>query len=225
MMRRTAACAGLALALYLSAWITIERPPSQVRQPISFDGIDVVVFQKVSPTIRFSSSRSEAEYDSTHFPRLLELRKGRVLVLRPEGEYYRSYDIHMPPTVKRVVSGHPTIKVEEGARLTTLELRVNGGLDWNGDIPHLLVVDDAPPADCRSCGSSLEIRGGIGHLRVSTIGGQVELAEPDKLGRITLALGPTASYSLNFAQRPPSLRILPRRAGLGDQPVPEKPLP
>jgi len=224
MMRRTAACAGLALALYLSSWISLDSRPGKVTQDLSLDGIDVVVVQRGSATVRFTSKPPAASYDPAGVGRLLEHRQGRVLVLWPEAEGSPSLRLNLPPTTRRLVVEGANIEVERDVEMSALEVRTRLGLSWQGNIRSLRIVDLAEPRDCNtwSCGDDLAIRNGsIGKLRISTRQGRVELSHPDGIGRATFAFGPDARYLQGEARRRPDLRIVPWRAGIMGNPDPD----
>jgi len=226
MMRRTAACAGLALALYLSSWISLQSTPAKVTQALSLDGIDVVVVQRGSAAVRFTTRSSGARYDPSRVGRLLEHRQGRVLVLWPEMEGDPHLRLDLPPTIHRLVVYGADIEVERGVQMTTLEVRTRFGMSWQGDIRRLRIIDVSLPRECTTpwgCGDDLSIRSGsIGQLHISTRQGKIELNHPDGIGRATLALGADARYTQGEARRQPDFRIVPWQAGIMGTPDPEQ---
>jgi hypothetical protein len=224
MMRRTATCAGLALALFFSAWIPLDSKPAKVEQALSFEGIDVVVLQGNPSFVHFSGEATRAEYDPLEIPRLLERREGRVLVIFPERGGTASYDIHLPPTLRRLQFGDAHIVVQEGVRMSPLVVLIGNELNWRGDIGRLDIIDTRKrrEEDCTYCGLGITIQGGsIGELRVSTAFGHVQIEDPDDIRATTLFLGPEAHFSLGMAKRQAQLQLRPWRAGIIDAPPQE----
>lgn len=228
MMRRTATCAGLALALFLSAWLPLDSKPKRVVQPLSFGGIDTVVLQGGANQVHFSDGKSQAAYNPMEIPRLLERRQGRVLVIFPEAGGRDSYDVHLPPSVRVLDVGGASLVVDKDVRMSPLVVRTNNDLSWRGNAPRLDIIDSQVrrrEVACDYCGPEITIdEGRIGELRISTGFGRVGLAQPDELGRTILFLGPDARFSLGMAKRQAQVRLLPWRAGIIDAP-PQEPGP
>lgn len=225
MMRRTATCAGLALALFLSAWLPLDSKPKSLVQPLSFEGIDTVVLQGGANSVSFSDQKSQAEYDPSEIPRLLERRKGRVLVIFPEAGGRDSYDVHLPPSVRRLDVGGANLAVEKDVRMSSLTVRTNNILTWRGDVPRLDIIDTftrPTEGDCGYCGPEINIHdGNIGVLRISSQSGRISIQSPDDVARTALFLGPAALYSLGMAKRQAQVELLPWRAGIIDAPPQE----
>ncbi len=220
MMRRTAACAGLALAIYLSAWIPLNSKPAEMTQALSLQGIDTVVLQGNPESVTFSTQAPGASYNPSELPQLLERRKGRVLVVYPQYGALGRYSIVLPRTIRRLDVEGTHIVVESDVAMTQLEVRASDNLYWTGNIPRLDLVNDSsrtPVEDCDYCGPSIMIYSGkISDLRVTTQRGDVTLQEPDDVAHTTLALGPDARYSLGMGRKQAKLRLLTWQPGTID---------
>lgn len=221
MMRRTAACAGALLALYLSAWLPLGSKPLEVSQPFSFDGIAEVVLQGNVDSVTFTARPPAAFYNPSEIPKLMERRKGQVLVIYPENGSRHAFDILLPPTVTRLHVEGTMVMAEEGVGMRQLEVRFHDHLDWSGGIPRLDLVDTRTrtEGDCEHCGNRIAIGGDhIGELRVSTGFGHVDVQHPDNVGSAVLFLGPDARFSLGMAKRKGDVRIAPWQPGILGKP-------
>ena len=229
MMRRTATCAGLALALFLTSWIPLGAKPAKVKQAISFDGIDVVVLQGNAADVDFTSSQQGATYDPLEISALGERRKGRVLVIYPPEGNHSGYDVRLPPTIRRLQVEGGSIEVGDGVDLPQLVVRTSNDLNWTGDVARLDIIDTSERRrgdDCEYCGPAITVHGGdINELRISSGFHQVAIGNPDDVRRLTLFLGPDARYSMGLAKRQPDLRIRPWQPGIIHDLPPDTDLP
>ena len=229
MMRRTATCAGLALALFLTSWIPLGAKPAEVTQAMSFDGIDVVVLQGSPDSVTFTSRKSGATYDPLEISKLGQRREGRVLVVYPEGGKPFGYEIRLPPTVRRLDLQGGNVRVAAGVDMPQLVVRTSSDLNWTGDVSRLDIIDTLQRRagdDCDYCGPAITVHGGdINELQISSGFNRVTISNPDDVGRTTLFLGPDARYSMGMARRLPELRIRPWQPGPIDNLPLEQDLP
>jgi hypothetical protein len=152
-------------------------------------------------------------------------RSGDRLVVIARVKHYDNLEVCLPAGIRELHVARASVETAKGVTVDDLRIVASQGLSWDGRAGKLRLELPARPPTCKeACDNNVRVEGAIDSLAVVVEAGEADVARPETMGDVTVALGPASTIGLGDTREPGRVRMTdlagrPLPAGGGRVPV------